>query len=75
MHAIYVFRREVFNNNDLQILIFDFSEAVKKSSFKNSSEDEIITSIGKWLTCAKGRLLEKEKKENNFCTSIIIIKI
>lgn len=43
-------------------LIFDFSEAVNKSNFKHSSDDEIITSIGKWLTCAKGRLEKKEIK-------------
>ncbi|XP_025200037.1 uncharacterized protein LOC112597974 isoform X2 [Melanaphis sacchari] len=33
--------------------------AVNKSSIKHSSDDEIITSIGKWLTCAKGRLEKK----------------
>jgi len=43
-------------------IIFDFSEAVNKSSIKHSSDDEIITSIGKWLTCAKGRLEKKEIK-------------
>ncbi|XP_050064376.1 uncharacterized protein LOC126553272 [Aphis gossypii] len=51
--------KENFSRLGINKAIF---EAVKnKSSFKNSSEDEIITSIGKWLTCAKGRLLEKNK--------------
>ncbi|XP_022160848.1 uncharacterized protein LOC111026963, partial [Myzus persicae] len=34
-------------------LIFD---AVKKSKYNASNDDEIITSIAKWLTSAKGRI-------------------
>ncbi|XP_022177277.1 uncharacterized protein LOC111038462 [Myzus persicae] len=41
--------------------IFDAS---KKSNFKNASNDEIITAIGKWLTSAKGRLVKKNPLEN-----------
>jgi len=29
-------------------------EAVKKSKYNSSNDDEIITSIAKWLTSAKG---------------------
>lgn len=31
-------------------------EAVKKSKYNASNDDEIITSIAKWLTSAKGRI-------------------
>jgi len=35
-------------------------EAVKKSKFNNANDDEIITSIAKWLTSAKGRITEEK---------------
>lgn len=31
-------------------------DAVKKSKYNASNDDEIITSIAKWLTSAKGRI-------------------
>jgi len=41
-----------------------FLDAIKRSKFKNVSDDEIITTIGKWLTSAKSRL-SKNNLENN----------
>lgn len=43
------------------ILNVCYIEAVKKSKFNNSNDDEIITSISKWLTSAKGRINNESK--------------
>ncbi|XP_025405896.1 uncharacterized protein LOC112680112 [Sipha flava] len=48
--------KENFSLLAINKAIFDAS---KKSNFKNASNDEIITAIGKWLTSAKGRLIKK----------------
>lgn len=38
---------------DKTLLVLD---AIRKSKFKNSTDDEIIDVIGKWLTTSKSRL-------------------
>ncbi|XP_050063627.1 uncharacterized protein LOC126552760 [Aphis gossypii] len=45
--------KENFSLLAINRAIFD---AIKRSKFKNVSDDEIITTIGKWLTSAKSRL-------------------
>ncbi|XP_029347054.1 uncharacterized protein LOC115034396 [Acyrthosiphon pisum] len=45
--------KENFSLLAINRAIFD---AIKRSKFKNASDDEIITTIGKWLTSAKSRL-------------------
>ncbi|KAF0718828.1 DUF4806 domain-containing protein, partial [Aphis craccivora] len=49
------------NKNNFSILLLNKAifDAIRKSKFKNSTDEEIIAIIGKWLTTSKSRLEKK----------------
>jgi len=43
----------------MYFIIFTFVDAIRKSKFKASTDDEVVLIIGKWLTTSSSRIEKK----------------